>query len=91
MSASKHTNGNHRPAINNEEAVLPAVLRQHAEQQYAEELAELARVDEGQRPPNWKLSPSSRMPPSDGESGGKPQHQQFPFVGRKSHEEHAQS
>src|SRR5947209_1777985 len=34
-----------------------AVLRQHAEQQYAEELAELARADTRQRPPNWKLSP----------------------------------
>src|SRR6185437_12026377 len=34
-----------------------AVLRQHAEQQYAEELAELAKVDTRQRPPNWKLSP----------------------------------
>jgi MoxR-like ATPase len=36
---------------------LNAVLRRHAEQEYAEELAELARVDERQRPPNWKLSP----------------------------------
>lgn len=36
---------------------LNAVLRQHAEQQYAEELAELAKVDTRQRPPNWKLSP----------------------------------
>lgn len=33
------------------------ILRPHAEQQYAEELAELARVDERPRPPNWKLSP----------------------------------
>jgi len=38
-------------------APLNAVLRQHAEQQYAEELAELARHDERQRPGNWKLSP----------------------------------
>jgi MoxR-like ATPase len=36
---------------------LSAVQRQHAEQQYAEELAELARADERQRPPNWVLSP----------------------------------
>jgi MoxR-like ATPase len=36
---------------------LTAVLRQHAEQQYAEELAELAKVDNRQRPPNWQLSP----------------------------------
>lgn len=34
-----------------------AVLRQHAEQQYAEELAELAKVDDRQRPPSWRLSP----------------------------------
>ena len=34
-----------------------SVLRQHAEQQFAEELAELARVDDRQRPPNWRLSP----------------------------------
>src|SRR5215470_11447940 len=34
-----------------------AILRQHAEQQYAEELAELAKQDTRQRPPNWKLSP----------------------------------
>lgn len=34
-----------------------AVLRQHAEQQFAEELDELARVDDRQRPPNWLLSP----------------------------------
>ncbi|GCF08807.1 ATP-binding protein [Dictyobacter arantiisoli] len=34
-----------------------AVLRRHAEQQYAEELAELAKHDTRQRPPNWQLSP----------------------------------
>jgi MoxR-like ATPase len=34
-----------------------AVLRQHAETQFAEELAELAKADDRQRPPNWKLSP----------------------------------
>jgi len=36
---------------------LNAVLRRHAEQEFAEELAELARADDRQRPPNWKLSP----------------------------------
>jgi MoxR-like ATPase len=36
---------------------LEAVLRQHAEQQYAEELATLTKHDDRQRPPNWKLSP----------------------------------
>ncbi len=33
------------------------VLRMHAEQQFAEELEALAKVDKHQRPPNWKLSP----------------------------------
>ncbi len=33
------------------------VLRQHAEQQFAEELFNLEKVDKRQRPPNWKLSP----------------------------------
>ena len=33
------------------------VQRQHAEQQYAEELAALAAVDDRERPPNWRLSP----------------------------------
>jgi MoxR-like ATPase len=33
------------------------VLRQHSEQQFAEELHELAKADTRQRPPNWKLSP----------------------------------
>ncbi|MDV0437276.1 ATP-binding protein [Xanthomonas sacchari] len=34
-----------------------AVLRQHAEHQYAEELEELRRQDSRQRPANWLLSP----------------------------------
>jgi len=34
-----------------------ALLREHAEQQFAEELSELAKVDDRQRPPNWRLSP----------------------------------
>jgi len=34
-----------------------AVLRQHAEQQFAEELAELAKDDTRPCPPNWKISP----------------------------------
>lgn len=33
------------------------VLRQHAEQQYAEELDALMRTDTRVRPPNWNLSP----------------------------------
>lgn len=34
-----------------------AVLRQHAETQFAEELEQLAKADDRQRPANWKLSP----------------------------------
>jgi len=33
------------------------ILRQHAEQQFAEELNELIKSDTKQRPPNWKMSP----------------------------------
>lgn len=33
------------------------LLREHAEQAFQSELAELAKTDERQRPPNWKLSP----------------------------------
>ena len=33
------------------------VMRQHAEVQYAEELAELRKLDERPRPENWQLSP----------------------------------
>lgn len=36
---------------------MSEILRQHAEQQYAEELDQLRRADERQRPPNWALSP----------------------------------
>lgn len=35
----------------------PAVLRQHAEQQFAAELEELRKADTRQRPANWQLSP----------------------------------
>lgn len=37
--------------------VTPAVMRQHAEQQFADELTALGRQDTRPRPPNWKLSP----------------------------------
>ena len=33
------------------------VLRAHAEQQHADELATLAKTDDRPRPPNWRLSP----------------------------------
>ncbi|MGE5334602.1 MAG: hypothetical protein ACM3N4_07880, partial [Nitrososphaerota archaeon] len=38
-------------------AASDSVLREHAEQQFAEELDELVRTDDRQRPPNWRLSP----------------------------------
>src|ERR671912_352574 len=33
------------------------VLRPHAEDEYAHELAALAAVDDRERPPSWRLSP----------------------------------
>jgi MoxR-like ATPase len=36
---------------------MSQVIRQHAEAQFADELAAIAKVDERQRPANWKLSP----------------------------------
>ncbi len=48
--------GQHSNA-NAETTALNSVLRQHAEQQFAEELAEVRKVDERQRPPNWEMSP----------------------------------
>lgn len=38
-------------------ATVEKKLRLQAEQQYAEELAEIAKVDDRQKPPSWKLSP----------------------------------
>jgi len=38
---------------------MSTLLRQHAEQLFAEELAELSKQDDGQRPTNWKLSPAA--------------------------------
>lgn len=35
------------------------IIRQHAEQQYAQELEELKKQDNGSIPPNWMLSPQS--------------------------------
>jgi MoxR-like ATPase len=39
------------------ESTATNVVRQHAEQQYAHELAALAEQDSHHRPPNWQLSP----------------------------------
>ncbi len=50
MTISNGSSTNHIDDLN-------TILRHHAEQQYAEELAELAKTDTRQRPPNWKLSP----------------------------------
>ncbi|MBI3831758.1 MAG: AAA family ATPase [Planctomycetes bacterium] len=36
---------------------MAEILRAHAEQQFAAELKSLAKADEKQKPPNWKLSP----------------------------------
>ena len=36
-----------------------SILRQHAEQLYAQELDELQKQDDNKRPANWKLSPQS--------------------------------
>jgi MoxR-like ATPase len=44
-----------KPSKNGQAAT--AVLRQHAENQFREELETLAEVDDKPRPPNWKLSP----------------------------------
>jgi MoxR-like ATPase len=36
---------------------MTTLLREHAEQQFAEELNALVKTDDRHRPPNWKLSP----------------------------------
>jgi MoxR-like ATPase len=38
---------------------MSSLLRQHAEQLYAQELEELQKQDTGKRPTNWKLTPQS--------------------------------
>ncbi len=38
---------------------MQSVLRQHAEQQFSQELEELKKQDTHQRPPNWHLSPAA--------------------------------
>src|SRR5215469_12508459 len=58
MSAMKtNSTKNGKTTAKHEETTLQAVLRQHVEQQFAEELAALVKHDDRQRPPNWKLSP----------------------------------
>jgi len=53
MSASKAERGGATTA----NVGAATILRQHAEQQYADELATIAKADDRPRPPNWKLSP----------------------------------
>ena len=36
---------------------LQSILRPHAEQEFAHELAALAKADDRERPPSWRLSP----------------------------------
>jgi MoxR-like ATPase len=38
---------------------MGTILRQHAEQQFAQELEELRKQDSDKKPPNWKLSPQA--------------------------------
>ncbi len=58
MSSTKtNATNNGQTSRKQEETGLRAVLRQHAEQQFAQELAALVKLDDRQRPPNWKLSP----------------------------------
>lgn len=38
---------------------MATILREHAEQQYAQELDELQKSDTGRRPHNWKLTPQA--------------------------------
>ena len=40
-------------------AAPSTILRPHAEQEFAHELAALAAVDDRERPPSWHLSPLS--------------------------------
>jgi len=44
-------------SYNSQPPTLTVLLREHAEQQFAHELDELAKADTRQRPPNWRLSP----------------------------------
>ena len=51
-----------------------AILRQPAEERYAEELAALAANDAGSRPPGWKLSPRAVVTFICGGKGQRLQH-----------------
>ncbi|QDT14862.1 ATP-binding protein [Alienimonas californiensis] len=51
------TNSPPAPAANKPKVDQATVLRRHAEEEYAHELAALAAVDDKPKPPNWNLSP----------------------------------
>lgn len=53
----KRTDQKEGSKCNDGEGGFESVLRQHAEQLFAEELDLLAKEDDHPRPPNWKLSP----------------------------------
>jgi MoxR-like ATPase len=53
--ASPPIRAGHRPATLTD----PAVLRAHAEQQFADELAALAACDDRPRPGSWRMSPAA--------------------------------
>lgn len=59
MSEKKRTNRRGTEDTEKEMEVRKetSLLREHAEELFAVELAELEKVDEKQRPPNWRLSP----------------------------------
>jgi MoxR-like ATPase len=60
MSDGKSGKAKGKAADNAVSAETPsAVIRPHAEQQYAEELAKLAAADTKAKPPGWKLSPDA--------------------------------
>ncbi|MDX2241879.1 MAG: AAA family ATPase [Leptolyngbyaceae cyanobacterium bins.302] len=54
---SKPQNSNPQPPIPHSQSPTPSLPREHAEQHFAHELDDLAKLDPRQRPPSWKLSP----------------------------------
>src|SRR5262245_32274232 len=46
-----------RPTMTEEVRQVETVLREHAEQEHADELRRLADADDRERPPSWRLSP----------------------------------
>ncbi|MDJ0675397.1 MAG: AAA family ATPase [Calothrix sp. MO_167.B42] len=46
-----------RKKVNDSPNKTKTLLREHAEQQFSQELEELSKIDTRHRPPNWQLSP----------------------------------